>query len=732
MLNLNILATGLSGLIAQVLILRELLVNFRGNELTLGLILGNWVVAEALGAFLPARFADKAKHKDRLFIILQVFFFLAFFAAVYFSRVFKDVLNIPFGETAGLNLIFNVSLAIIFLPAFFHGALFTCSCAMRADIGRTYAWETFGTLLGGAAVTYLFIPHFNSFQATFILLLIAMGSGFFLLKEKLRSLPGYLSLFLIILSAAILTGGKAQELQQDSINRQWKGVKVLAYRNSAYGNIVAAQKEGQLTFFYNGVPLVTSPYPDISFVQEFGNLPFLFHPGPRDILIAGTGAGGLINEMLKYPVKRLDYVELDPQLISMLKEYPSSLTRKELGDPRVNIINQDARAFIKNTSRHYDLILIGLSSPQDLSANRFFSREFFSLAKDRLYPQGICAFWLPGSVDYLGQELRDLNSCILGAFKLSFPYQRIIAGDYSIFLGSGSSAINSVTPSLIEERIRKYGINPGILLPVYLDYRLSPLQEERFRGFLKSSTGIINSDARPYAVFAGSLLWNRQFSPGLTKYFGALRGVSLKGICIAVFILTVLFYFRRPGLKSGILYCIGTTGFFGMLLNLCLLFGFQVVFGSLYQSIGLMIAVFMGGIAAGSLVMNRMIPAIENKLRAFIALEGTIILYSLFSAFVFSSFAWGSYAVFILLFFSCGLALGLEFSLASAVYPEKKKGVAVSAGALYAADLCGGWLAGLLSGAVLIPVAGIFNSCLIACLLKLSSFLILLKRSEMR
>ncbi len=40
----SILIIGLSGIVAQVMLLCELLVSFYGNELTLGIILANWLV----------------------------------------------------------------------------------------------------------------------------------------------------------------------------------------------------------------------------------------------------------------------------------------------------------------------------------------------------------------------------------------------------------------------------------------------------------------------------------------------------------------------------------------------------------------------------------------------------------------------------------------------------------------------------------------------------------------
>jgi spermidine synthase len=43
-LGIAILTMGFSGLVAQMLLLRELLVVFSGNELSIGIVLANWLI----------------------------------------------------------------------------------------------------------------------------------------------------------------------------------------------------------------------------------------------------------------------------------------------------------------------------------------------------------------------------------------------------------------------------------------------------------------------------------------------------------------------------------------------------------------------------------------------------------------------------------------------------------------------------------------------------------------
>lgn len=736
----SILVVGLSGLVAQVLVLRELLVSFYGNELTLGLIFANWIISEALGVFIIGRFIDRIKNKVNIFTILQILFSLILPLSIYLSRAFKSILGIPFGEGIGLSTVFYSSFLIILPLAFCHGALFSCSCKVYSlypqeeaahSIGRIYTWEIIGTIIGGIVLTYVFIPQLNSFQIAFIVSLSNLIICLFFFRHTLKALK-YIVLSLLILAGFLSMIGGVNNLQRISIRRQWQAQNILDYRNSIYGNIVVTRKEKQQTFFYNGIPIITTPYPDITFVQEFGNLPLLFHPYPEDILVISAGAGGLINEILKHPVRKVDYAELDPLIIEMLKKHSSALTRKELTDQRVNVINQDGRFFARTTRNRYDVILIGLSKPADLSANRLFTQEFFSLLKKRLHSDGILAFYLPGSLTYLSSELRDLNACILNGLKNAYGYVRIIPGDYNIFLASQSGGILTVSPNLITRRINQYQIKTDILVPAYLDYRLDKSWLDWFMQSSRSATKKINRDFMPTAAYQMLVLWNKQFSLKVTYILERLGNLNLKVIAVLVSLITavffLIFHYKYNLTKLSIAYSIATTGFFGMLMNLVLIFSFQVVYGYLYHKIGLLISIFMAGIALGSILITHNIEKIKNSLSLLVKLEVAIALFSYISAVIISRLTPDvplSSLIFILLFFISGLFMGLEFPLASKIYLKEKEEVGRVAGLLYFSDLVGGCIAAILGGVVFLPILGLFHTCMVIILVKLSSLMLL-------
>jgi spermidine synthase len=153
-----------------------------------------------------------------------------------------------------------------------------------------------------------------------------------------------------------------------------------------------------------------------------------------------------------------------------------------------------------------------------------------------------------------------------------------------------------------------------------------------------------------------------------------------------------------------------------------LIFSFQVFYGYLYHIIGILISVFMAGIAAGSILMNRSLNRIKHALRVFINVEAAIVIFTFLAAGMLTRLS-GWYLG---LFFISGFLMGLEFPLASKIYLADQNNIGATAGSLYSADLLGGWVAGILGGVVFLPILGLFNTCMVIVFIKLSSLLLLI------
>lgn len=761
-LKLSLLIMGVSGIVAQVVFLRELLVSFLGNELTLGIILANWLILEAIGSFFIGRSVERTKRRLEVYVFLQLFFSFALPLSIYLCRTFKNLLLLTPGEGLGFAPIFYSSFFILLPVSVSHGALFTYGCKLYSEyerkdafsVGKAYFLETVGSIIGGLFITFLLIQYLHSFEIAFLISSANALISLFLLWPKdspspsLRHVLWVFSFISAPLFIFLLFSPLSGKIHQSSIQWQWKELNPVHHENSIYGNITVTQRGEQFSFFTDGVVSLTTPVPDIAFIEDFVHFSMLFHRKPEAILVLSGGAGGMINEISKYAVARVDYVELDPLLLKLIHKFSTPLTRSEFSDPRLKVHYTDGRFFLKKTSRRFDLIFIGLRAPQELQTNRFFSSEFFTMARRKMKTEGILVLTLPGSLTYISPELRALNGCILDTLKTVFKWVRVIPGDTNLYLASDSEELERATAQDIIQRLEERKISTNLFTRSYIEYRLHGRWLDWFLKSMEKRKAQLNSDFQPLAVFFSLSYWNALFSPYFSGLFKWLERLSLEltiGITsfLAVF-LSILFLSKPRLSRYSLPYAIFTSGFADMMLDLAIIFTFQTIYGYLYHQIGLLITVFMVGIATGSFLVTRRLDRIQKGHAFFLAMELTFVLFSLLLPFVLSLPAHHLektavyvllYATFLVMSFLCGSLVGIQFPLATKIYHRaraRERRIGHTAGLLYGADLFGGFFGGLFGGGLLLPILGLKESCFMMAIVKMSSFLLVLLFTRLR
>ncbi len=214
-LILAFLLMGFTGTLAQVILIRELLVTFYGNELYIGIILANWLILEAAGSFLLGRILKRLGRSVEAYVALQYVIAVFLPLAVYGARVMKSLLGVPAGEMVGLWPVFYSSLVLLAPVSLAGGAQFATGCRIYSDmtkepapsIARVYICEAIGAMVGGLLLTFLIIPYFHSVAVAFgvsglnlvsAILLIALFNKPTLIAWKVvtcppKTIPGIIS-----------------------------------------------------------------------------------------------------------------------------------------------------------------------------------------------------------------------------------------------------------------------------------------------------------------------------------------------------------------------------------------------------------------------------------------------------------------------------------------------------------------------------------------------------------
>ncbi len=737
---------GAGGMLGQLLLLRELLVVFYGNELTMGIILSNWLLLEAAGAWVAGKKGEKLRRPLLIYKFVLLAYALLLPLVIVSGRSFLySYLNLLPGETAGIVPLFLSTIILLGPLSFFHGALFPLGClvlkrfyAERFSAGKIYTLETLGTLLGGVVFTFLLAGRYHSLEVSMVLILLhLLAILFFLNRESLATKRRILHalLFMGVLFLIMPPFSPGERLHDFSLARYWEGQEVLHYENSPHGNIVTIHSRGEYTFFYDGRPLLTIPNPDKALIADFVHIGAASHPQPGKVLLIGSGLGGVLDELFKHPIREVFYAELDPHLPRVVEMFPTPLTKREFSDPRLNLKSIDGRLFLARTSETFDLVLLGFITPETLQTNRLFTIEFFALVKKNLAEGGKLVFSAPGSEAFMGPEMAALNSSLYQSAEKSFEKVRLIPGDQNIFIAS--SLPNTIKPERLWERLEARGLTEGFISESYLEYRLDPIREEWALEQLRESNARPNYDLNPAGFYYALLLWGRAFAadlPGVlavgeratpAHYFGLL---SVLGAAVLVLLKLIARKSLPKGRSLAFTYALWSSGVAGMAFDLLVLFIFQSLYGYVYQMIGLLMASFMAGtFGGGAWGVKKSLSAYNWRL--FLLLEGGIILL-LLSFFGFTvvlqsvSGIWpealviSAIAAFALI---SGFAVGAQFPLAAAALSSEEGKTTEVAGALYTADLLGGFCGGLLISIFLFPLLGLWQTLLLLGFLKLIS-----------
>jgi len=101
-LNFGFLLMGFIFTVTQGLLIREMLVAFFGNELSIGLILGNWLILEAIGSGFLGRLADRWGNRPSSFATLQILFAFFLPLCLFASYACRSIVGAMPGEGVGL------------------------------------------------------------------------------------------------------------------------------------------------------------------------------------------------------------------------------------------------------------------------------------------------------------------------------------------------------------------------------------------------------------------------------------------------------------------------------------------------------------------------------------------------------------------------------------------------------------------------------------------------------
>lgn len=711
---------GAAAIIVQTFLFRSFLSVFEGTELAIGIFFASWLIMVALGAVTGRRASSRIVD---LFPFLLLLFIPAAGLQYLLFLSLRHIFNVTPYE---LFPLFKMALAA--LPAnallpFLIGFIFPAACTWEKKhaglaVAGTYGLEALGGAMGGTLLTILLTLNAAPLQLLtgcfFIMLLLAALAA--ILYKKARWII-MLPVLLAVLWVAHVPDRTARFLHRTTWNALFPGTEYKGFVTTPQATYHYGVIRDQ--FFVSAWNTVVDTLPRREAAAETLALHFAQHPDAHNIAIVGDqglAAACLLQQL--QPDKPALWLPSDPAYGQQIQK---TIPRDILANIQdLPVSPKDARRCLQSYSNHFDLIITMMPDPATLTINRFYTREFFSTAKQALKKNGIFSISISGGANYIGTELTLMGASALSTLRSVFPYTAIKAGETTYLLASANNGLSENAAELTS-RYRRYAHHKALfpadaITTLYEENRIQFQRHEYEQ--IAPKLDVTNTDAHPRALLFSLLFALKQsgLPPGNVLPLiqaGHKLWIGLLCSLVVLFSAWTLLRFHtstrsdsacRASCTDSIML-IAVAGFSGLSAFLIIMHAFQVRFGNLYLFIGLLSALYMAGLYVGTytgMQAHRRFRTITRPLISLLLLVHVILLLAL-GRFVLSFSMWQFPAIVFLIGTWSGLYIPFAASMIHACVDDEQQAGAI----LEFSDHGGAAFGALFIGIIALPLWGI-------------------------
>lgn len=302
------------------------------------------------------------------------------------------------------------------------GASFPLACSLfgrgPTGVGRVAAWNLLGSVAGAVLTPLIVIPVAGLAYGGCAAAILCAGGAILLAWEQSNPAMRRLALAGALIPAGLLlalpiprdavalsgvhtyanrfiqaSGGRVQPSVWRRLLDDWD---VLFRKDGRHFTVgVMRNPTGDVVLSVDGKTDASNSPVDMPTQILLGHLGPLLHPGaPKSAVLIGLGSGVSLNTLLMHPeLREVRAVEVEPAVVEasrFFKPFGGGVPE----DPRARVVVDDARQVLRHLDEPVDLIVSEPSNPWMAGVSHLFTREFYSLARRRLKPQGLVVQWL--------------------------------------------------------------------------------------------------------------------------------------------------------------------------------------------------------------------------------------------------------------------------------------------------------------------------------------------------
>jgi spermidine synthase len=664
-----VVATGISSVTTQLVSIREFLAQCSGNEYVIALIIFIWLIFAGLGTLLAHLVPRYIKIHVGTLILSSLVLVLGSVAQLLSIRLFSEFFFLH-GSSAG----FYPTLAFIALTigpyalvigfvlplSFFVMRLFR----PRYQGAGIYLTDNIGDVLGGALFSFLLVFFCTPFQSIFLGNLPLLLCLWLLFSDRVKW--SWLGMGSVLASCCLIAA--PMWFEELMLQRQKEG-DLVHYQETRYSRIEVFQNQDEFILYIDGKPAYGTLNRRTAEYAVHSTLAQLDQVNSVCLLSAHSS---MLSEISQYQPDTIEYLELDPDLASILFQY--GFLKRISG---LVTIHEDGRKYLQNTKNKYDAIIMGLTEPETFKTNRYYTYEFFQVVAKHLKANGVFCFSVQGYENYPSEAQIQKISTLLKTVQNVFPHVLLFPSQTLYFLSSYQPLAFDI-PGLLQDR----GIETYYISRFYS----GDVNKERVHQLksLLSADVAINTDTSPSLMQIMFWQWFEKYSSSPFVFYGI----------IGVLGLTYLVFVRK---EEFILF---STGWMNIGTEILVILTFQILYGYVYFFVGLIVTVFLAGLCPGAWLGKRLQHWTVNILcitdLTMIGLLGIFLSLICLSTQI---------SPLVLLLFGFFLSLSCGFQFPVALELQGGGGNAVSRS--FSADLLGAATGALITSVILVPSIGL-------------------------
>lgn len=418
------IAFGLSGAAAmayQVAWTRALVVTIGPHTYSFTCIVTAYILGLSLGSLFMRRRADRVANPLALFGLLEIGIAAAALLVsllMDFVPIIAQQINAAFGDRFQTLMVLNFAVvaAIVLAPTIQMGAIFPLIgriCTTRDDhagepVGRAYAMNTIGTIVGAFVAGFVLIPSSWCGSQGTLLAACALNAAIglaivaYAATDGIRFVspwPIVIAIAVIVMPVPLMTGfrwDRSLLARATYLTRTRQAVEsdVLYYREGVDGTVAVTVFDGAVSLRVSGKVDASNSTADGVTQLALGHVPSLLTRRADRAMVLGLGSGMTASAVAcNRNVGEIDCLEISGGVIEAAR-YFMRYNYNILEHPRVRVIRGDGRNHLLLTDRTYGMIVSEPSNPWMAGVANLFTREFYELCHDRLEDDGWLCAWM--------------------------------------------------------------------------------------------------------------------------------------------------------------------------------------------------------------------------------------------------------------------------------------------------------------------------------------------------